>query len=792
MASIIANGKQQYFNNAGDFLNGGKLYTYIAGTSTPKATYSDAAGTVPNTNPIILDTRGEALIYWAGSYKAVLTDSLGNIIWTVDNIVETNLDYRTSLHGSIVTPVGTTAQRDAPPINGYFRYNSDLAAFEGYYAAAWKSFANAVNGIQVPDGGNILLKTVGGVSIVGAGDVGFKTVGGNNIIGVGDIATGNINTVTNPTSSVTLTSATIGYHATAMTAIGQALTAPDARTITVGGPRAVIDNTKGTYPVGWRDNTGALVMAVAAGGIGYVGLKDNSTQAGVWSVVGSNLEPGLATIDSTFSSTYGSTVFAPFIAIDANTSMHFAPLVANGFAAFLCDNTGKVISAPVAIDTRAGAVPLQVFKVTATQVVVFEGPAGTADTLLLNITGASPTLGISIATNATGPFPIDTPYGGENFTGPPRMVQLAANLYGCSYTNGVNTAVAALQITGNTLTWGAGVNIITVNSVANSNYSYPLTALTFFAGYKSGAAAPYANNGAVISVTNAVPPVCTVNAPAALTGCGSSNTSPPASCQLSSGKVIVADDNNINTQVVSNIFSIVTTTTAAGTVVSVETGITAGSLASYTGNNATRYNPHLSPCAATTALLWYLDGTASSRTVVLTDTANVMSKGSIIYRNLSTASSATEDYGVILPQGTVEFVGLRQSGVAGAWKLKLNPNKITGNVITSGAGYTQATIGIGTDASQMAMTKLSSGDYIIPGSTAGASRGSTGVSIFRSNGDAINFRGVVSCPPISDLSNATITVSSNRIVILGSTRTSGSNISAATFNLRCINMEIAA
>lgn len=39
---------------------------------------------------------------------------------------------KTSATGSAVLPVGTTAQRDASPVKGYFRYNDDLDIFEGY------------------------------------------------------------------------------------------------------------------------------------------------------------------------------------------------------------------------------------------------------------------------------------------------------------------------------------------------------------------------------------------------------------------------------------------------------------------------------------------------------------------------------------------------------------------------------------------------------------------------------------------------------------------------------------
>ena len=80
--------KPTYLDNNGRPCSGCKLYSYIAGTSTPQATYSDPSGTFPNANPTILDAAGRANIYLSAfGYKLVLQSSAGSTIWTVDKVV---------------------------------------------------------------------------------------------------------------------------------------------------------------------------------------------------------------------------------------------------------------------------------------------------------------------------------------------------------------------------------------------------------------------------------------------------------------------------------------------------------------------------------------------------------------------------------------------------------------------------------------------------------------------------------------------------------------------------------
>lgn len=86
-ASLFPTPVMQFFTANGAPLVGGKLYTYAAGTVTPLATYTDYNAATANTNPVILNSRGEASI-WLGTsmYYMVLKDSTDVQIWTADNV----------------------------------------------------------------------------------------------------------------------------------------------------------------------------------------------------------------------------------------------------------------------------------------------------------------------------------------------------------------------------------------------------------------------------------------------------------------------------------------------------------------------------------------------------------------------------------------------------------------------------------------------------------------------------------------------------------------------------------
>jgi hypothetical protein len=87
MAALTPAPKIQFFDANGNPLVGGKLYSYDAGTTTPRPTYTNYGGATPNANPVILDSRGEANVWLdTALYKLKLTSATDVEIWTVDNI----------------------------------------------------------------------------------------------------------------------------------------------------------------------------------------------------------------------------------------------------------------------------------------------------------------------------------------------------------------------------------------------------------------------------------------------------------------------------------------------------------------------------------------------------------------------------------------------------------------------------------------------------------------------------------------------------------------------------------
>ena len=110
MAVLTPSPKTAFVDAAGEPLVGGLLYTYIAGTSTLQATYTDSTAATANTNPIVLDSRGEANVWLGGAiYKFVLKDADDALIWTVDNISAPTAAVSPVLSGNVTIDSNTSS-----------------------------------------------------------------------------------------------------------------------------------------------------------------------------------------------------------------------------------------------------------------------------------------------------------------------------------------------------------------------------------------------------------------------------------------------------------------------------------------------------------------------------------------------------------------------------------------------------------------------------------------------------------------------------------------------------------
>lgn len=165
----------------------GTVTVYDAGTTTPRAIYTDPGLSVAATNPIPLDSAGrsqQGMIYTAATaYKVVVKNASGVTLYTRDNIdpgvplgtgvlaipnggtgattpeaALANLGGATAQElaglsedvASVVSALGSTekthiatgtsAQRPNAPEFGDMRANSDTTAYEAYKSSAWVNF----------------------------------------------------------------------------------------------------------------------------------------------------------------------------------------------------------------------------------------------------------------------------------------------------------------------------------------------------------------------------------------------------------------------------------------------------------------------------------------------------------------------------------------------------------------------------------------------------------------------------------------------------------------------------
>jgi hypothetical protein len=253
-------------------LVGGKIYTYAAGTTTPLATYTDAGAGTANTNPIILNSLGQANIWLApsSSYKFSVYTSADVLLYTVDNITAP-IDYL-SLVTTLASPppIGSTA-----PNTGAF---TTLAATT---ATITTVNATTVNATTITATGTVTAETLtfeGGGSMTKPSEAGIQSL----------TATVAANALT-----VTLNPAVLDFRSTTLTTgVPVSRTIPSAISIVVssGSTLGTVSAVQSRIVVLALDNAGTVELAVV-----NISGGNDLTETGL---ISTTAEGGSGTADS--------------------------------------------------------------------------------------------------------------------------------------------------------------------------------------------------------------------------------------------------------------------------------------------------------------------------------------------------------------------------------------------------------------------------------------------------------------------------------------------------------------
>ena len=139
-AGTIPLSMTQQFDSLGNPLNGGLLYFFAAGTTTPQSAYQDSGLTIPWPNPVTLDSAGRVpqLFFADGSIKIRLTNAAGVVQLAADGI----LVIGASSGGGGGSPVDATTVL----ATGDLKVRYGTGALSGFVRANGRTIGSATSG----------------------------------------------------------------------------------------------------------------------------------------------------------------------------------------------------------------------------------------------------------------------------------------------------------------------------------------------------------------------------------------------------------------------------------------------------------------------------------------------------------------------------------------------------------------------------------------------------------------------------------------------------------------------
>ncbi len=141
MATLLPNGEQQFCDANGKPYAGGKVYFYIPNTTTFKNTWQDAGQTTLNTNPVVLDGAGRAVIYGSGQYRQQLYDVNNNLVWDqltsdlTSGLTAASITWDSTTLANYLTNNTANVVTNVAALRALSHLTYTFAATRGYYAA---------------------------------------------------------------------------------------------------------------------------------------------------------------------------------------------------------------------------------------------------------------------------------------------------------------------------------------------------------------------------------------------------------------------------------------------------------------------------------------------------------------------------------------------------------------------------------------------------------------------------------------------------------------------------------
>ena len=332
--SAFAGAGAQFFDDNGSPLVGGKLYSYAAGTSTLLATYTTSAGTVANTNPIILNAGGRTPNeIWQATgilLKFVLYNSDNELIGTYDGIPSINDPFGINSQLTSVAGTNSITASATPALTAYA-----TGAIYSFIAANTNSGAatlsiDGLTATSITKNGSVALSAgdiqSGKMMLVEYDGTTFQLV--NNIVYGGSITNGNIVSLTSPlgvanggTGASTLTSNNVilgnGVAAVQFVAPGSSGnvlasngTTWASTTIQTGFSNVQVFTSSGTFTVP-AGITRAKVTVVGGGGSGAAGVGGGGGGGGTAIEIVTGLTPA-GTVTVTVGGVAGTSSFGAY------------------------------------------------------------------------------------------------------------------------------------------------------------------------------------------------------------------------------------------------------------------------------------------------------------------------------------------------------------------------------------------------------------------------------------------------------------------------------------------------